>query len=159
MKKIEKILSLLFFVSLILVYSRIPLGKAFFTIVSLVMSIYYLLGSILLFNGIDVRQAFSKHAYSHASVKEIVMSILTGIGLVYYMLGLLFLVNNWPISQTRVIVYSSLLLLLPCIGACAIFFILNRHATYKRILARLSIAIVLLGIILGLQYLQNVHWI
>jgi len=159
MKKAEKILLLLLIVSTVLVYSRMPLGNAFFTVISLVVSIYYLIGSVFLFNDIKLKLAFVRDAYAGIGAREIVMSVLAGLSLFYFIGALLFLVNDWPISAAKIVVFSAVSFLILCIVLCAIFLIIQSHATYRRIFRRLVSAVVLLGIIILLQFFRYKYWI
>lgn len=159
MKKAERILIFLLIASTVLAFSRMPLGKAFFTIVSLVLSVVYLLGSVILFNNIKFKQALVKSAYAGIGVKEIVMSILAGLSLSYFACGLLFLVNDWSINAAKMVVYSAILFAIPVIGLSVIFLIANHHLTYRRILWRLLSAIILLGVVVVLTIWRSKNWI
>jgi len=159
MKKTERVLVFLLIASTILVYSRMPFGKTCFTIVCLIMSIYYLIGSVLLFNDIRLKLAFVRNAYSEIGVREIVMSILAGVSLFYLMGALLFLVNDWPIQATQVVILGAVLSLLLCVCLCAVFLIIKTHPTLKRILWRLLSALAFLGLVLLLTIGRSVNWI
>lgn len=159
MKKAEKILVFLLIAATVLVYSRMPLGKVFFTVISLIMSVYYLIGSVFLFCDVKIELAFIRSSYSGISVREIVMSVLAGMSLFHLMGALLFLVNDWPFNATQVVILSAVLSLVLCISLCSIFLIISKHPTQKRILQRLLTAIIFLGVVVLLTFWRSKNWI
>jgi hypothetical protein len=135
MKKTEKILAVLLIVSFILKYTGIPIGSIILTLAGFAMGIYYLLGSFLLFNDIRLRLAFRKDAYRGIGVKEILISILAGLSLFSFIMGLLFLANRWPGAKAMLMGARSWSIL--CTVLCTIFLIIKRHPTYNRVLWRI----------------------
>lgn len=148
MKLAEGILITLLIITIILSFGHVTGGRILFTLMCLIVSVYYLLGSLFVFNAIAIGRGFKKSTYSGISKSEIVMSVVSGIALFQFLGALLFLVNDW-IAQ-GVLSFIAYLLLIPCITLVALM--LPKNSTRIRILSRLIPAIILLTLIVFYCY-------
>lgn len=135
--KIEKVIISLFCTFAILRYFNFPFSVTLLTIVDMIACLYYILMGVLLFNNIKLQDAFERSNYFNIGVSEIVISILSGIGIGIIMISLLFMLNKWNYYASVMILFTGMLLIVPCIGFSAFLWINKRHPTYKRILWRL----------------------
>ncbi len=143
MKLPEKILIILFIISGILRYLKVPLANIPFTFSGLLMSIYYTFCGFLVFNNIKLKWAFNRASYSGVRGKEILTSIFAGISLTFIIFSLLFSVNKWGDYEITAMLINSLMFSMPCILLSFLLLKIKDHPTYRRILIRLIPATIL----------------
>ncbi|SFT40418.1 hypothetical protein SAMN05216474_0373 [Lishizhenia tianjinensis] len=144
MRTLEKILILLFVLTLGLQFFLIAGTTLLFVLVAMLLScIYFYLGFAVL-NGVRFRSIFKKAAYEEFKGKEIAFAIGIGLSLSTLVIGILFKALQWPGAEFMLQfgLGSGLILLL----AVVLFFRKNNPVFFKFNTLRIGI-FGLLGII------------
>lgn len=111
MKKTEITLLSIVLLAAVLRFCAIEGSVMLLTLCALVLALFYLLFSFLLFNGIPMKVMFRADAYKQTNWKRILGSVAAGFALFMTTIGVLFFLNRW--EGKEVILKSGLLLLLP----------------------------------------------
>lgn len=146
MKIVEKILVLGILTGLITKFSLIPGGDILILWSTLLLGcIYYPLG-FLFFNQIRLRHVFKKDAYKDVSAMDVVLAIVTGIGLSVICVGSLFKLLSLTGADQMLIIGLAINVIT---FAISLFLVLERRRiANKRIVWRTSIAMVIALILL-----------
>jgi len=96
MRLLEKIACIIFLVGLLL--KLIPYSGGIFviTLATMLLSVYYLLFGFLMFNGIIVKNMFSKEAHAGTSAIKIIIAVLAGFVVSPAVIAVPFTMVHWP---------------------------------------------------------------
>lgn len=130
MKKIERVLLAILIGGYILRITQLPFGGIIFTFASLFLAVVYL---ILSFSIFPERVIVNKDHDITVVKKGLWASIISGIFLSHELLGVLFLVQNWPFHNT--FMFFVYLLIIQTV-VIFVFYIVKKEVVYKRILLR-----------------------
>jgi hypothetical protein len=137
MKKLEKILGLMFLVSLVLKFNLIVGGNSLISISLILLTlIYYPLG-FAFFNDIPLKNIFKKSSYHSLTARRIIGTILLGIGFSAICMGTLFKLLNWPQANLNII--AGLVIIFIALVFSLIQFAKTKNDFYKGIFKRISI--------------------
>ena len=96
MKKTEKVILAIIIISIVMKLLHLPFSSALLLLtISTTSLIYFYLG-FALFNGIRVQNIFKKSSYKGISAKRIIGAIGTGYALSISIIGILFMLMQWP---------------------------------------------------------------
>jgi hypothetical protein len=141
MKIVEKILAIGILTGLILKLSLISGGDTLILWSTLLLAcLYYPLG-FLFFNQIRLRHVFEKDAYKDVSALDVILAIVTGIGLSIICVGALFKLLSLTGADQMLIVRLAINVIIFSISM--LLFLKKRGITSKPIIWRTSIAMVI----------------
>ncbi|PKP11536.1 MAG: hypothetical protein CVU09_01525 [Bacteroidetes bacterium HGW-Bacteroidetes-4] len=137
MKKLEKILGILFLVALVLKFNLI-IGGNLLVYLSLVLLalIYYPLGFVF-FNDIPLKKVFKKAAYKGLSGWRIIGTIFLGMAFSGICFGTLFKLVNWPDATLNLTAGLGTLFIVFIIAL--IHFLKSKNDLYKGLFKRMAI--------------------
>lgn len=96
MKTTERILVSLFFIGVILLFTTIPGRAITLFLPGFLVSIIYFNFGFILFNEIPLKGLFKKENYENISGGQMVIAVVTGIGLSFAIIGVLFKLQHLP---------------------------------------------------------------
>ena len=137
MKKLEKILALLIFISLILKFNLIAGGSMLLVCSLTVLSlIYYPLG-FAFFNGIRLREIFKKSSYTGISTWRILGAIGAGMAFSALCMGILFKLQFWTGANMNLL--AGLVTIPIILVIVLIKYSKSKSEYYIRIIKRIAI--------------------
>ncbi|MCU4166090.1 hypothetical protein [Carboxylicivirga caseinilyticus] len=147
MKKIELILGIIVFIGFLMYLFLVP-GSTLLILLSLgLLTIFYYVFSILLFNKIELKQNISAKTFKGISKLRIIISIASGLALSLTCGGILFRILHYP--GAKKLLFLGLIATLIVLITSIIKFVRDKDNCYLMILNRLTI-IGALGLILVL---------
>ncbi len=152
MKKPELILIAGAIIGILMALLNVPFHSLITSVFLVVLGTVYLYLGFALFNEIPIRKIFNSESYKGLGPWRIVVAAGTGLGLSQLTLGLLFALNNYPMTRILIncgLVVTALMLLLALIRNSS-----ERHRFYRATAIRCA-AFIIVGVITLLVYSQQ----
>jgi hypothetical protein len=99
MKKTELILFACFYVSMSIAFLHIPLGRAFFVVISSSLCIAYFAFGFPFINGLTEKTMTEKNAFSNLTLHQIIPSAIATFSFTASIVAIMFKVQMWPMSS------------------------------------------------------------
>lgn len=118
-----------------------------------ILSLFYFVLSLALFNGIHFKDILKKNSYQNISGKKLIGSVGLGIALSYIIIGIMFEIQSYP-GADYILSIGIVSVGIIAIIAAVFYFKNKREAFYLRVFKRIVIYLII-GIILYFTPVNN----
>lgn len=137
MKRTERIIGIIAFVSIILNLNLVPLGSTLSVISLSCLSVFYMYLGSAIFCGVPLQKVFIKESYAGYSNRRKSVNVMIGMIISATLVGILFKLQGWPNASFLLQIGSGGLLI-----SALIYFIKVRDknpAIYSNVINRIAI--------------------
>lgn len=146
MKMVERVISIAFFVTIVLKFFSAPGGGLFFVLMSLLLSSFYVLFSYPLLMGLSVLNFIRMIWHLKICFLHAILSIGFGLGLSLLIMAVMFIIQNWHGSMLMFLVGVFILLIVFALGLIGNFVFSEKKVFFSNILFRVVFWLIFGGI-------------